>query len=794
MNLLKSSLITLACAGATLTANAELTITELMQSNISGVIDDTNEFPDSWVELYNDGTEAINLQDYHIGIKKKIDSAYRLPDMTLEPGRYLLVYCDKGDSGLHTPFRLESNKAGDVYLFKGGEQLLKVSHPAFPAPDIAYGLDPVTGEWGYEFTATPGAANLSGVCDADHILPAPLFSTPGRVSTEPLSLTLSLPDDAPEGAAIYYTLDGSLPTAQSTLYTEPIELNASATVRAITAAKGWLSPFAVTQSYIMPDHEISLSLPVISITTDTDYLYSDDMGIYSDHLYTDNQANYTHDWRRPINIEFFFDHHRSDINQLCETRISGGYTRKFALKTFAIYANKRFGNKRFDYEFFPDQRPGLTDYPSLLLRNGGNDFVSLHYRDASIQMNVAANCDIDYQAYRPAVVYINGEYTGILNIRERSNEDNIVTNYDGLEDIHMLENWAELKAGDMQVFQDFKTFYNTSGHEAEEYEALMDVDEFFNLFISQIYYDNNDFPYNNAVLWRPTEEGGRWRWLMKDTDASMGLSKWQYTEPTLTRYVSLHENPKTNFGTQLFFNILENETLRKRFTDMFAVYMGDFLNAESTGKYLDANEALIHDEFPYHCAMFANEELKPEVDKSQRYLTAAKNWLTGRNAFLSKHIAEFFELGAPAELMVRQPADLEAFDADRLHYTINGVPVNRAEFEGRYFSGSELTVNISDEEADKILSWKYVIYKGDESEKGYILGNVFNMEMPECDRMEITPRTYITGIESVTAGETMEAEAEYYNLQGIRIDRPAPGGIYIVRHGTTARKVLLPQD
>src|SRR5574344_1892237 len=91
-----------------------------------------------------------------------------------------------------------------------------------------------------------------------------------------------------------------------------------------------------------------------------------------------------------------------------------------------------------------------------MLRNAGNDFDYLYMRDAVIQRTMAQHTDLDWQAWRPAIIYINGTYKGILNIRERSNEDNIYTNYDGLEDIDMIENWSELKVGDDSNFKHFK--------------------------------------------------------------------------------------------------------------------------------------------------------------------------------------------------------------------------------------------------------------------------------------------------------------------------------------------------
>lgn len=100
-------------------ARAELIINEMMQSNIDCIMDDLNEFPDSWVELYNPGPGTVNLSDYALSASENRKKAYVLPSRTVAPGEYVVVYCDKEDQGLHTSFRLESGKDGAVYLFKG---------------------------------------------------------------------------------------------------------------------------------------------------------------------------------------------------------------------------------------------------------------------------------------------------------------------------------------------------------------------------------------------------------------------------------------------------------------------------------------------------------------------------------------------------------------------------------------------------------------------------------------------------------------------------------------------------
>ena len=178
-----------------------------------------------------------------------------------------------------------------------------------------------------------------------------------------------------------------------------------------------------------------------------------------------------------------------------------------------VYANKRFGTKRLEYEFFPEDAPGLTDWKSIELRNAGNDFDYLYFRDALIQKMMGSHADLDWQPWQPAIFMINGEYKGMLNIRSRSNEDHIYTFYNGEEDIDMIENWWELKAGSWDNFNAFKAFYEQTGHSYAEFEQWMDTREFANLMAMNLFYDNKDFPGNNIVCWRPTAEGGRWRWV-----------------------------------------------------------------------------------------------------------------------------------------------------------------------------------------------------------------------------------------------------------------------------------------
>ena len=222
-------LLTIACCNY---VNAQtLLINELMQSNIDCIMDDLNDFPDSWVELYNPTDVAINLKDYKIGTKEKVSKAWQLPDKVIGPKRYAIIYCDKagedeGVSALHTDFRLESGKGCNVYLFKGDEivdQIVDLKKQ--PAPNIAYGRQTDgADDWGYQATPTPNATNCGELCK--NILGEPVFSQKGFVTEngKTFDLTLSLPEGSPDGVVIRYTLDGSEPTSSSDAYTEALTI------------------------------------------------------------------------------------------------------------------------------------------------------------------------------------------------------------------------------------------------------------------------------------------------------------------------------------------------------------------------------------------------------------------------------------------------------------------------------------------------------------------------------------------------------------------------------------------
>ena len=738
----------------TMLANAQdaqdthLVINELMQSNVECVMDDIHEFPDSWVELYNPTDAPINLQGYKIGTKADASKAWQLPNKTIASKGYVIIYCDKEgleNNRLHTDFRLESGKDGNLYLFTtDGVVVDKLEKMAkMPAPDIAYGRAEDGGEtWGYQLTPTPGGAN-SGVVPSDHkILGAPVFSPKGRVvnyGQKSISVELNLPANPPAGAFITYTTDGSEPTANSTMYTEAFQLTNSTAIRAKVFCEGYMSPVSTAQSYIF--HPRKMKVPIFSVQTNDDYLNDDEIGLFANNNSKEDKK--THDWRRPVNIEMFTGEDSESIfNQLGETRIQGGQSRGNALKSMVFYANKRFdpNHKIFDYEFFPDQKPGVTKFKSFSLRDGGNDFGDLYFRDLIIQRTMGMNTDLDWQAGHTAVLYINGVYMGMLNIRERSNEDNIESNYNGLEDIDMVEishekdeNQVDLfieeikGSGDSTFYKGFKDFYSVKGHTLAEYEQWLDVSEYLNIAVMNLFYGNNDWPGNNTVFWRPNDDDKdsglpkRFRVIVKDTDFGLGLynKSNSYNMIDLLYNPNNHPNDKWAFtepATRLIKNMLEDPDILNLFIDKCCVFMGDFLNRNGTGEIIDKIQAEAMEEFVAHRNKYNpghdnRTDINNKFDNAKKWLAGKpkQNWweqdVLPRSDYFLEHMSAQWNLGTAIPVTINKEVATDELP-DEVY--VKGIKLTKGVFDGKLFEGRQITLegktNVTN---DKIVTgWK----------------------------------------------------------------------------------------
>ena len=528
-------------------------------------------------------------------------------------------------------------------------------------------------------------------------------------------------------------MTGKEPTENDLLYTGPFTITQTTVVRAKLFCEGWMSPMSTTHSYIFLGRE--LTLPVISISTSESYLEDSNVGIFYVNN-TDNRKAYKN-WRRPANLEYFEgERTKSILNQLCETRVGGGATRENSRKTLIVYAHKRFGQKYFDHEFFSDQKPGLHKFKSVALRNAGNDFDFLYMRDALAQRSMGMYVDLDWQAWRPAIVYINGNYYGMLNIRERAQEDNIYTNYNGLENIDLFENWDNLKEGDWDNLKRFTAFYNEDHHTMAEYEQWMDCREFMNVMILNLFYSNIDFPGNNAVMWRPRTEVGRWRWIAKDIDYSMGIYgipyayeilKWFYDPDFDQRW---HWNANDFPYTLLFRQLMKDPDFRNEFVERCAIYTGDFLNYDGIHKLLEA----MYQKISYEMSFYGPLIGKRPVAYS-REIKYVEMWVKGRTNEFLRQLCEFYQLEAAVPLTINT-ASSENLIA---RLTFNDHQLSKARFNGRYFKNHPIRLTAQAVEGKVVAGWRIHRTDGATVTTEEHPGATLTMSMPDCRRLTIEP-------------------------------------------------------
>ena len=770
----------------------ELYINEIMQSTFGGTLDRLKEYPDGWVEIYNPGPNDISLQDYRIGKKNKFSKAYSLPNYIIPAGGYHVILCDKEDlvsystvypdvvREIHTDFRISTDEDGGLYLFNPSGELVDSVHiPKMIAMNIGYGrLTDGADSIGYELQVTRGSANGGG---HGKILPDPSLSLDSWASEKGEALSVralrirAMPDGSPvpDNLVVRITTNGTEPCDTSYILDKyGMLITRNMVFKAAVFCEGYITPPAVTRTFIL--HNRDISLPIVSLVMDEDDLYSQDYGIITNNNTNSSRNN----WRRPAVFDYFGRGGMATLlHQPSEVRISGAYSREAALKSMIIYADKRFGTEDFfKRSFWGVTRPDSRRAKSISIRNSGNDFGNSMFRDAVAQQVMGMNTDLDWMAAQPIIFYLNGEYKGIMNLRERGNEDNVWTHYDGLEDLTLIENF-QLKEGDYQEYLDFVDFYSQPGHTLEEFNEVMDVVEYTNMMITNIYQSNTDFPGNNNVMWKPMVEGGRWRFIIKDVDRAFGIwgnsSSQQYLNWVTRKPSDIGSNESANSeeATQLFRSLMEIPEYRDLFVDRFSVYMGDFLNASYINSWIDWYHEQMEPEWDYFHTLYSINN----KGGWENEINNMKRWTGERTDNMYKQLRDYFSLGSLVSAKVNESVS----SASYYNITINGVPLTKGVFDGKLFAGREYLFDgdYNDTKYD-VIGWEVTTQSasGTWNTQQYFEEQLTYIIPEGTKSFSINSILGTNGIEENVVEDVLQiVNTVYYNAQGISSDVPFKG-------------------
>lgn len=574
------------------------------------------------------------------------------------------------------------------------------------------------------------------------------------------NVTLEL--SAAVGEQIYYTLDGGIPDLNSSLYLAPIPVSdrsddepqlayisdishnyspwvpPSGPVQLITVVRArsfkdgeWGETF--TASYIVTEEGPQrYNVPLVSLVTQKEHLFDYVSGIYVlGKIYDDYKrsypgsadalntpANYTQrgdKWERTAHIELFESNGERPLAMNIGIRMHGGGSRAFQQKTFRLYSRSEYGTSRFRYQLFPNK--DLDNYNRLILRNSGQDWMKTSLRDGFMQ-TLVRHLPFETLAYKPAVLFLNGEFWGIANIRERYDKFYLSTNFDVDEDnIDYLTGNASVEEGTADHYNAMLNYIRNGGVSSMDryhyVQTQMDTESFKYYNLANIYYNNRDWPHNNIDFWRNKVDydpnagpgvDGRWRWMMFDTDFGFAWTD-RHTDATYNWQVSqdyLSQASRPNhWSSFLLYELLKNDEFKRDFINAYRDLMNTTFRKKRVLEVLEYLRSKLEPYAEEHLNRWGNSDHRWSMPKNITEWNTNVNYMRRfadeREYFVNEHFSDKFNLGDlyPIQVSVNDTSMgyIRVNKTDLIHPTPGLERLDYPNsFEMKYFEGHPISV------------------------------------------------------------------------------------------------------
>lgn len=580
----------------------------------------------------------------------------------------------------------------------------------------------------------------------------PVFSAEGGFYDKEFELELTVPD----GTEVYYTLDGSVPrkgNGETLPYTEPLRIRSgeggpllhATVVRAVSVTgDGKYSDVQTHTYFVASGMKERYAVPVISIVTEPASLYDEETGIFA------NPTQSGRDWERPAHFEYFLPGGQRELAMNVGLRIHGGYSRNMTIKSFRIYARAEYDTqKNFRYDFFSDSmipakeknggKKTIDKFKRLILRTGGNEgdaWEATYFRDLLAQ-SLMADSLLDLQAYAPTMTYINGEFYGILNMRERMDDRYLASHYNCSENdiaIYDFEYRTDADgkvilppegepvfnvvveggpAGAKSYFEQAYKFVTTEDMSDETAYAkakeYFDVDNFIDYLCVQLYSGNTDWPHNNCRVWCYTGEesdeyglDGKFRFLVYDMDFGFGLYGHSADENTLAPMVSDKGSaqPYRDMLTCLLRAFLQNDGFKEQFCTRFMDLLNTNFAADRVIARIDALEKIYTPLTEEQYAKYG-----PKFPYSSNVETT-RSFARMRANAMRLYLVKEFNLGGRYDLVIQT--------GDEMHGSVkvNTVTLSEEDYArkgswtGKVCADFPLTISAVPETGYKFTGWK----------------------------------------------------------------------------------------
>ncbi len=611
-------LLLLTAAGYALAEDGDIVINEVMASN--GMFEDEQSY--DWIELHNRGSKTIDLSGWMLSDGKKNLAKFVFPEGTkLKAGGYITVWCTGEDGiepGKKSPYYASfSLKSEGETLYLTNAQGARVQTLAYPQQygNISWGLPagfagaPAEADYGYLVNASRGKKNDAAVFPARTEDPA--LATVGGFYPDGVTVQAG----CPEGAVLRYTTNGDTPDEKSPVFpAEGLVISRTTAVRVRAFREGEVPSSAVSATYIVEAEQLT---PVVCLVTDDKYLFNKKTGALVRG--TGDIPNYDKEWEYPVNIEYYNAQGVCEINQMGTFTASGHSARQNAQKSIALYARKAYGKESFAFSPFPHR--DYTEYQALLLRGANSDFSATRLRDITAS-SLAEGQGILYQDYVIIQVYINGEYWGHYNLREKINKHFIaawegITDEAAIDQIDILARTGTdrfTQHGDNEDWLALADFCKTHDLNVPEnlayVEERLDIDNLFTHAAYQIILGNVDF--TNVRVYRVP--GGKWKYILFDVEAC-----WRGLDKTpLEYYIKPVSGKIQGFRHEPLNALLAVPEYRDKFLRRVAELLGTVFVWDNVDAHFQAVTDQLEPILPRHIERWNNMKLK--------------NWRTNVNA------------------------------------------------------------------------------------------------------------------------------------------------------------------
>ena len=663
MNLPKI-LVTLALLAATEAIHAQVVLNEVCTSNLNGISvtdpynggDDTED----WVELFNTTGAAVDISGWHLSDDPAEPTKWPFPAGASIPANGYLTVLASGWNGLYggyycTNFKLNQTSEDFIVLADGGGNILdqyqllqrtKVDQSRSRTPDG-------TGPW----SLTTTTANATNGAAIPEYVQRPQLTPVAGFYTGAQNITITGPADA----TIRYTTDGTEPTTTSAAYSGPINVAATTVIKAacFSTIPGVPQSFTETNTYFIDvDHGVC----VVSASGDEiPVLLNGNGGI------------------RPLGCLEYFG--------------ADGVLRDEAIGEFNEHGQDSWAYDQRGFDYIVRDQTGYNDaihypvfgvtgrqkYQRLIIKALAGDNCPFgpgqpaHIRDPYVQsLSQLGNLRVDERSYEPAVLYVNGQYWGVYDMREKVDDGDFFKEYYDQDEnnVYMIKTWGgtwnEFGGPPAQADWNALLAY-INANDMGDAAAFAYVDERFNwkslvdYFCLNSYTVCADWLNWNTGWWKgldPAGEHKKWGYILWDMDATFG----HYGNFTGIPDQSANADPCTvedlgdpgGQGHTVILNklITENEMVYNYYVNRYIDLGNTLFSCATMNAHLDSLLALFTPEMPAQCARWGTTMAAWEAGVQQ-----LRDFIDARCVTTQQGMVDCYDLEGPFNVVFKvEPA------------------------------------------------------------------------------------------------------------------------------------------